>query len=317
MINLENNIVNAGSTSVPFSFHIPDNVNLPQSFYFAERWAEFRCKLRYFFKAQLVPVSVDLLNNEWGKCKVRDRQRVHICPVRPVVNDPQFNVVVPFQKKVGLIGGKMANMQVTMSKNFFLAGEMAYLAINIDNSLCKDACSMVLADKSKVKLYQNWRKYDVKRTHRKETFHLCGPFEQKQMVIQFQIASKRHNAPGTGFFGKHASDYHYVHSLAPESVFANTFSCTNYLEIYLSHANTTFSNDSTKKFHYQRIQHSLVPGVVEPPPPIFLDVNGNPLGMENPLIAQPEGEIVQGEAMDLGEEKESRGKKGDPEEEDP
>ena len=105
-----------------------------------------------------------------------------------------------------------------------------------------------------------------------------------------------------------------MHSLAPESVFANSFSCTNFLEIYLSHANTTFSNDSKKKFHFQLIQHSLVPGVVEPPPPIFLDVHGNPLGMDAPVIGAPEGEVVQGEAMDLGEEKESRSKKGDPEE---
>ena len=133
------------------------------------------------------------------------------------------------------------------------------------------------------------------------------------MVIQFQIASKRHNAPGTGFFGKHAGDYHYVNSLAPESIYANTFSCQNYLELYLCHENTTFSNDSTKKFHFQLIQHSLVPGIVEPPPPIFLDTNGNLLSMEAPVINAPEGEIIQGEAMDLGEEKESRSKKGDPE----
>ena len=51
MIVLENNICPAGQTSIPFSFLIPDSVNLPQSFYFAERWSELRCKLRYFFKA--------------------------------------------------------------------------------------------------------------------------------------------------------------------------------------------------------------------------------------------------------------------------
>ena len=39
--------------------------------------------------------------------------------------------------------------------------------------------------------------------------------------------------------------------------------------------------------------------------------------MENPIIAAPEGEIVQGEAMDLGEEKESKAKKGEPEDEEP
>ena len=88
MIDFPNNVCAAGNSSIPFSFQIPDSINLPQSFYFAERRGDLRCKLRYFFKAQLVPVSTDLLNNEWGKCKVRDRQRVHICPVRPVVNDP-------------------------------------------------------------------------------------------------------------------------------------------------------------------------------------------------------------------------------------
>ena len=39
--------------------------------------------------------------------------------------------------------------------------------------------------------------------------------------------------------------------------------------------------------------------------------------MESPIIGAPEGEVVQGEAMDLGEEKESKGKNGDPEEEEP
>lgn len=114
--------------------------DLAQSVYFVERWAEFRCKLRYFFKAQIVPISTEMLNNEWGKSKVRDRQRVHISPVRPIVNDPQFNITVPFQKKVGLMGGKYATMSVLLSKNFFLAGEMAYLAVDIDNSQCGDAC---------------------------------------------------------------------------------------------------------------------------------------------------------------------------------
>ena len=96
MVAIENEMCPAGSTSIPFTFQMPNRVNLPQSFYFAERWGDFRCKLRYFFKAQLVPVSLLVVDNEWGKSKVRDRQRVHYSPVRPVVCDPQFNVLVPF-----------------------------------------------------------------------------------------------------------------------------------------------------------------------------------------------------------------------------
>ena len=39
----------------------------------------------------------------------------------------------------------------------------------------------------------------------------------------------------------------------PESVYAQTFSVTNFLELYLTHDNTVFSNDSTKKFYFQLI----------------------------------------------------------------
>ena len=35
MIDLQDNVCPTGQTSIPFSFHVPDSVNLPQSFYFA------------------------------------------------------------------------------------------------------------------------------------------------------------------------------------------------------------------------------------------------------------------------------------------
>ena len=66
-------------------------------------------------------------------------------------------MLVPLQKKVGLLGGKIANLQVTMSKNFFLAGELAYLMVNIDNSQCGDACNLIISHKSKVRVYQSRR----------------------------------------------------------------------------------------------------------------------------------------------------------------
>jgi len=42
-------------------------------------------------------------------------------------------VIVPIAKKVGLASSE-ANVQITMNKNFFVAGEMAYLMANVDNS---------------------------------------------------------------------------------------------------------------------------------------------------------------------------------------
>lgn len=45
-----------------------------------------------------------------------------------------FNVEVPFEKTLGLSSDKIAKMNVTMTKSFYLAGEMAYILVNVDNS---------------------------------------------------------------------------------------------------------------------------------------------------------------------------------------
>ena len=63
--NYGDNICPLGSTSYPFQFQVP--ADLPQSLYFNQRMSEVRMKLRYFLKAQLIPVSPDLLNNAYGK----------------------------------------------------------------------------------------------------------------------------------------------------------------------------------------------------------------------------------------------------------
>lgn len=48
--------------------------------------------------------------------------------------------------------------------------------------------------------------------------------------------------------------------------------------------------------------------MVNPPPPIFLDTAGNLMSMENPVIEAPQGDVIQGTAMDIGEEKDAKGK---------
>ena len=98
-----------------------------------------------------MPISIDLVDDEWGSCEVGDRQRVHISPARPVITDPKFNQVVPVFKKVGLVGSKISVMQVTMQKNYFEAGEIVYLDVNIDNSACGDNCSLIVSHRSKIR----------------------------------------------------------------------------------------------------------------------------------------------------------------------
>ena len=103
-------------------------------------------------------------------------------------------------------------MQVTMQKNYFEAGEIAYLDVNIDNSACGDNCSLIISQRSKIQAqyFNNNNLYKVKRTHREETTFLCGPGESKRVVVQFKIAPKRLSAPRAKYLGKQAAYYHYV-----------------------------------------------------------------------------------------------------------
>ena len=41
--------------------------------------------------------------------------------------------------------------------------------------------------------------------------------------------------------------------------------------------------------------------MVEPAPTIFLDTQGGVLNLESPVVDAPEGEVIQGEVMDLAD----------------
>ena len=180
---------------------------------------------------------------------------------------------------------------------------MAYIFVKIDNTRVNDACSLQISHVSEIQLSHFYMQYSVKSIHKKETFFLAADGESKQLVIQFQIAKKRRNPHRVSdYFANHANMNHTVNSLVPESIFAQTFSVNNYLELYLTHKDTLFSDNSTKKFYFQLIQPSLVPGILNPPPPIFIDVMGNMMNFENPIISVPEGQVVEGVSMDLTEE---------------
>ena len=53
-----------------------------------------------------MPIDSSLVSDQDGKSLLRARYKIHVAPVRPIVNDPCFNVVIPFNKQVGLVGTK-------------------------------------------------------------------------------------------------------------------------------------------------------------------------------------------------------------------
>ena len=82
----ENNLLPQGDTRCFFNFQIPPI--LPQSLQTRETLGSIRAKIKYYFKVQVVPVEIKMLNNEDGKSKIRARERILISPIRPVVTDP-------------------------------------------------------------------------------------------------------------------------------------------------------------------------------------------------------------------------------------
>ena len=116
-----------------------------------------------------MPISTDLLNNEDGKCRIRARERILVSPLRPIVTDPQQNILHPVHKKVGIMS-KNAYCDITVNKNFFMAGEMAYLWVRIDNSEATHACSLIVKHKHTLKIMLENRKSDATFENKSERF---------------------------------------------------------------------------------------------------------------------------------------------------
>ena len=76
--NFENNILPMGETAIPFSMEVPHDA--PQSSHYYHSGYEFFARLKWFLKAQVVPVDVKLLNDEWGKSQLRAKERILISP---------------------------------------------------------------------------------------------------------------------------------------------------------------------------------------------------------------------------------------------
>ena len=168
--NFENNILPLGESSYPFTFDLPPD--LPQSMQTRETNGEYRGKIKYFFKVQVVPVNTELLLNEDGKSLIRTRDRILYSPIRPIVIDPQLNILTDVHKKAGIMK-RDVDVKITVNKNFFFAGEIAYLTVVVDNTKCNHACNMIVEHSHKLKITTKSRKTGKTFVNKSEKFFLA------------------------------------------------------------------------------------------------------------------------------------------------
>lgn len=119
-----------------------------------------------------------MLLNEDGKSMIRARERILISPMRPVVIDPQCNVPFLLDKSVGIMG-RNAKCNITVNKNFYVAGEIAYISVDIDNSEATHACSLIVNHTHKLKIMLKKRKSSNFFINKSEKFFLCNKHEKK------------------------------------------------------------------------------------------------------------------------------------------
>ena len=76
-----------------------------------------------------------------------------------------------------------AYCDITVNKNFFMAGEMAYIWVRIDNSECTHACSLIVKHKHTLKIMLSNRKSDKTFENKSEKFFLAAAGEKKEMLL--------------------------------------------------------------------------------------------------------------------------------------
>lgn len=89
--------------------------------------------------------------------------------------------------------------------------------------------------------------------------------------------------------------YHQLEDQIPESIHAQTFFVSNFLEFKLDHENILISKGEKNRYYFQLIQPSLVPGA-QLMEPYYLDKGGKPFttwvepqapNLENVVIGEP------------------------------
>ena len=93
-----------------------------------------------------------MLCDEDGISKIRANTHILYSPVRPVVTDPSSDTVLEITKTVGRSSSKRVVCQITVNKNFFMAGEMAYMKVKVENTESPHNCSLIVKHKHELRI---------------------------------------------------------------------------------------------------------------------------------------------------------------------
>ena len=88
-----------------------------------------------------------MLCDEDGISLIRSNTHILYSPVRPVVIDPLSDIVLKINKEFGSFKKKSSTCEITVNKNFFMAGEIAFMKVKVDNTASKYGCSLIIKHK--------------------------------------------------------------------------------------------------------------------------------------------------------------------------
>ena len=108
-----------------------------------------------------------------------------ISPARPVIVNPQKQVSVGWRKAVGLLKTDYVLCQIYVEKSYYEGGETANISVHVDNSKVKDACSLNISHKTKIKMMASGRKHASTQKNCEQKYFLCHGKQKESKLLQF------------------------------------------------------------------------------------------------------------------------------------
>ena len=95
--------------------------------------------------------------------------------MRPKIFNPQYDVVVPILKTIS--AEKEAHCQIVVDKDWFYAGDVIQLKVDVDNSKCDTACNLEVTHVAYITMQPTGKSYTI--TVKKDKYFVAYKNQQK------------------------------------------------------------------------------------------------------------------------------------------